>query len=735
MKLTTRPTSVQIDGSELRLCRTADGVVEIWGQDDFDLAKGIGFAHAHDRLVQMALTRLAGQGRLAECLRGDDETVAIDVFMRQMGFARTALAEVADCTPQARQMGEAYSAGVNYFLEHQRLPWELKLVGYRPEPWQTADTLLTIKLMSYIGLAQTQQDLEKFLVQAIGHGVDIARLKQLFAPHLDELDEALRKLIGQVRLYDPLIPQLTKLVPALSASNNWAVAPGRSASGFALQCNDPHLECNRLPALWYETVMHTDDDYRIGVNMPGLPGLAMGRTRNISLGFTYGFMDMVDYFIEDVKDGRFRRGDEYHSFSTREEVIQRKKQQPLSVTVHENATGVLECDPAAPHLDDGLYLTRAYTAHAAGSAASLDSLARISKATTVEEAQHIVRNVSISCNWVIADREGHIAYQQSGLAPRRHGSGLLPVRAWDRDSGWNGLVPGEELSTLIDPDEGWVVTANDNWNQPGRPANINVSMGSDRSDRIRQLLAEKDQLDAADMERIQTDLLSLQAERFMKLLDPLVPETPSGRILSDWDLRYDADSKGAVLFERFYAALLAEVFGTRMFGSELWETLNRETPLINTFFHCFDRVLLGKDDPAWFGDEGREKLLTRLLAEVVSVSANTVPTWGQQRQVVMSNILLDGAIPQRPARWLGIHRGPIVLQGSRATVVQGAIFRAHGRLSTFVPSYRFIADLGTDAARTVLAGGPSGRPFSKWYATDVGRWLALDYKTVSPDNP
>jgi len=734
MKLTTRPIELRIDGSELQLRRTTGGVVEIWGKDDVDLAKGIGFAHAHDRLAQMMLTRLAGQGRLSECLRSDDETLAIDVFMRQMGFARTADAEAETCTPRAQQTGAAYCDGVNHYLNNYGPPWELKLARYQPQPWRTADTLLTIKLMSYMGLAQTQQDLEKFIIQAIRRGVDVARLKQLFHPHLDALDEGLCELIGKVKLFDPLIPHLTKLAPVLSASNNWAVAPGRSASGHPLQCNDPHLECNRLPALWYEFVMHTDGDYRIGVNMPGVPGMAMGRTRRVSFGFTYGFMDMVDYFIEEVRDGRFRRGDEYLPFTTREEVIQRKSGPPVRTTLYENETGVLESDPHADRLEDGLYLNRAYAGHTAGAAESLDALASASSAGSVEDTQQIVRHVSVSANWVIADRDGHIGYQQSGRAPIRRHSGLFPLPAWDRECGWNGMVPPDQFSTLTDPNEGCVVTANDDWNQPGKPANINISMGSDRADRIRELLAECDQSSVADMQRIQTDLLSLQAGRYMQLLRPLLPDTPAGRILKDWDLCYNADSRGATLFEAFYAEVLREVFGTQLFGADLWDALMGETALITTYFHLFDRILLDENDEQWFGEEGRTQLFAQVAREVTSAPLEDVKTWGQERQVIMSNIMLDGALPQTLARWLGIHRGPIVLQGCRATVVQGAIYRSHGRLSTFVPSYRFVTDLGADESQTALAGGPSGRVWSKWYATDVERWLDFGYKTLSAEN-
>ena len=38
----------------------------------------------------------------------------------------------------------------------------------------------------------------------------------------------------------------------------------------------------------------------------------------------------------------------------------------------------------------------------------------------------------------------------------------------------------------------------------------------------------------------------------MKVIRPLLPKTENGRILADWDLKYDADSLGATLFEYVY---------------------------------------------------------------------------------------------------------------------------------------------------------------------------------------
>jgi len=169
MKLTRDFRTQQIAGSTIRVRRTTGGVIEIHGSNQVDLQRGLGFWHAHDRLVQMLLVRLVGQGRLCECLKYDGESLAMDTLMRHIGMARTAHDEVARLSPVAREFGQAYTDGINAYLLTNRLPMEFRLAGYRPEPWAIADTLITINLMSYVGLAQTQQDLEQFLIQAIQH--------------------------------------------------------------------------------------------------------------------------------------------------------------------------------------------------------------------------------------------------------------------------------------------------------------------------------------------------------------------------------------------------------------------------------------------------------------------------------------------------------------------------------------------------------------------------------------
>jgi penicillin G amidase len=729
MKLTRQRRKTTVESMEFEAARTADGVAELWADDDDALACALGAAHAADRLVQMVMARIIGQGRISQCLADNETTFAIDLFMRQMGFRREADREVSDLDPETRRFAEAYAAGVNHVIANQRRPLEFLLVGLQPAEWTPADTLLTVKLMSYLGLAQSQQDVEKLIIQAIYGGTPTESLTRLFSPHLDGLDANTVEAIRNLAHIEPLLaPALRFLpgVPKVAASNNWAVSGSRSLSGNPLQCNDPHLETNRLPAIWYEAVMHLPDDDRVGATMPGVPGMVMGRTRNLSLGFTYGFMDMVDFFVEDCRDGRCRRGDDYHAFETRSETIQRKKNPDAEITIRENALGVLEADPLQGELADGFYLTRAWSGHRGGTAVCLDAIRRVVLSTTVPDAQAIVREVSISCNWVLADRDGNIGYQQSGLLPDRRHSGVHPVPAWRAENHWRGLIEPDRLECVLNPADGIVVTANNEINSPAGPMAVNLPMGSYRHDRIRTLLEASNEHTPETMKAIQLDLMSLQAETFMEIWRPLLPDSLAGRLLARWDLHYDLDSRGATLFEEAYSQVLRQVCGDRLFGGDVWDALVNETAVVADYYHLFDRILLS-EDPYWWGDDGREKVLTRILGDQLThLDPYHVMPWGRRRRVMMSNIFFDGKLP----RMLGFDHGPISMPGNRATVVQGGIFTAHGRTTTFAPSWRFITDMGADTVETVLAGGPSGSRFSRWYTTDVERWLLGEYKTL-----
>jgi penicillin amidase len=722
------PDRLHLHGESLiEIERDAHGVPHVRASTEPDLYRGLGFCHGHDRALPTLLMRIVGQGRASEVLDGSDDVLRADRRFRAWNFSAGASAEVDRMDARDRARLEAYCAGVNQALE-RRVPWELRWLGYTPEPWRSADSVLISRLAGFVSLAQTQGDVERLFVELAQAGVPLERLEELFPVTLSPEDlEILRRVVLGERLL-PDIVRWGAFVPKAVASNNWVIAPARSATGHAILANDPHLETNRLPAVWYEAVLELGDRFCIAATMPGLPGLLLGRTNDLAWGATYTFMDALDSWIEDCRDGRYRRivdgRESWLPFTVRRETIRRKGKPPFDLVVYENEHGVLEGDPEVA----GLYVATRWSAGAGTGARSLAGSFEILWARDVEEGRAAVGKVETAWNWVLADRRGNIAYQMSGLMPvRRPGwNGFAPQPGWDPDNDWRGFATAEELPRALNPACGYLVTANDDLNRFGRRAPINVAMGSYRAERIASLLAESSTWTVEDVARLQLDEFSLQAARLLPLLAPHLPDGPVADLLRGWDCCYETGSRAAPIFEEIYRELVSEVLG--LGGAA--EALLAETSILADFYDSFDRILLNPRS-AWFGREGRAALFGRVVRRVAEriERRGTAVRWGDCQQITLSHLLLGGRLPV----WAGFDYGPIGLPGGRATVRQGQVYRSGGRTTSFAPSYRLVTDLGEDVAHTALAGGPSDRRFSSWYASGLEAWRAGKLKTLRPE--
>ncbi|MBI2605178.1 MAG: penicillin acylase family protein [Deltaproteobacteria bacterium] len=711
--------------------RDENGVPHIEADHEADLYKGLGYCHAMDRGMQLLLTRILGRGQACEMLSDNDEMLAIDVFFRRFNATGGIAAQESRLPDDVRALCLSYCEGVNMRLA-EKIPFEMRLLKYRPDPWTFGDCILLSRLAGFIGLAQSQGEIERFIVEMILNGVDRPRLEEMFPGKLEGLD---LELIRKTRLHDRLIPEAIlwqSPIPRMMASNNWVVAGSRTASGKPILANDPHLEVNRLPNVWYEAALKTRGRFVMGATMPGLPNVLFGRSNDLAWGVTYTFMDALDSWVEHCKDGAFRRVDssaekeQWIKFHVRRETIRRKKHPPVERVFYENQHGTLDGDFGADDRGAESFRLATRWSSADSGADSVAHMFRMAHAKTVEEGMRLIGKLELSFNWGLADRNGSIGYQMSGKMPkRREGvSGLIPLPGWDARNDWQGFVAPEELPRALNPKEGFLVTANNDLNHLGTAKPINNPMGSYRADRIAKLLSEKPRLTAEDCFAIQYDLYSPQAERYMKFLRPMLADTPPGRILRDWDGRYDASSVGATVFENFFGALFRKVFGEFGFGTQVSAHLLSSTALFADFYNSFENVLLSERS-AWFAGKSRDTLYREALDEALRMPARP---WGKSRKITLANLFFGGKLP----RFLGFDRGPITLIGGRATVSQGQVFRNGGRATTFAPSIRFVADLATEICRTNLCGGPSDRRFSKWYVSDLKNWMTGKYKTLRP---
>jgi penicillin amidase len=699
-------------------------VVRIRATSEPDLYRQLGYCHGHDRALQVLLTRIVISGRACELLQDDAETLELDRFFRRIDLGRDAGAEVAKLTPADRACAEAYCAGINAALA-ERVPWELRLVRYRPEAWTIADSIELSRAMGYVQFAQHQADMERLLVQMVRAGVPRERLEELFPGRLDGLDV---ELLRRVRLGERLVPDSVQWragLPRALASNNWVISGARTRSGRPILAYDPHLEVNRLPAFWYEAVVEHDDRFAIVGTIPGLPTAAAGRTNELAWGGTYGCMDTVDSWIEDCRDGSYRRRagveDRWQPFRVRREVIACKRRPHVTLTFYENDHGVLDGDPHDP----GLYLCTGWSGWDTG-AASLAAGFDVLRAGGVDAGMSALGKIESSWNWVLADSTGNIAYQHSGRMPvRRDGiSGLVPLPGWEPEDDWAGFAAPEELPRARNPQAGFLATANNDLNHLGQRKPINLPMGDYRAARIAELLAQRSDWTLEAIHEMHMDVHSKQAELFMAILRPLLPSSERADVLRSWDCRYDPSSHGAELFERFYRELLRDVYGSAC-GPEVVRYLFEQTAILPGFFANFDLPLLGRDS-GWFRDSGDRDATFRRAAE--HALATPSRAWSEHQQFTFKHLMLGGRLPRRT----GFDRGPFPLRGGRATIHQGQVFRQGGRETSWAPSYRLATDFAELAADTALAGGPSDRRFSRWYANEIRDWLDGRTKQLSP---
>ncbi|MBW2612693.1 MAG: penicillin acylase family protein [Deltaproteobacteria bacterium] len=706
--------------SSNNIWRDKNGVCHAVGTDKTEVFGLMGYAHGKDRGMQILLMRLLGQGRASEFLSSSDEMLETDTFFRRMNWAGSISAEIGKLSSEAKILSKAYCDGINKAFA-EKLPWECKLLGYRPDPWCLEDIILLSRMVGYLTLAQSQGEMERLFIEFVQAGIDTEKLDELFPGILGELDiDLVKKIRLQERLVSP-VSLWNLAAPLMMASNNWAVSGKKTASGKPMLANDPHLEINRLPNVWYEIVLQTEDTHAMGATMPGLPAIIVGRNPELAWSATYTFMDSTDSWIEKCKNGAYlREPDQWVPFDAREETILRKKKDPVTVVFHENCHGVLEGNP----YEEGFYITTAWAPGCSG-AATLNNMVKIFEAKTVKEGMDLLGRLETSWNFVLADREGNIGFQMSGLMPvrRKEVSGFVPLPGWEAKNDWQGFEKPEDLPRCLNPECGYFVTSNQNLNEYGKTDPINVGMGSYRSDRIGTVLSENNAITREHMYKLHYDVYSTQAEAFMSILAPLLPNTSKAAKLKNWDYEYGADSEGAYLFDIFYRELYREVFGGHGFGKTAVDHLHEHTGIFNDFYENFDRILLSENS-SWFGDRKREDIYRKAAEKALEAHPEK---WGNARKVILKNILFDGKLP----RFLGFDRGPITIIGSLATPHQGQIFESVGRQTTFAPSLRMVTDLATEALYTNMAGGPSDRRFSKWYCSDLENWITGKYKKLT----
>ncbi|EQC47684.1 penicillin acylase family protein [Bacteriovorax sp. Seq25_V] len=695
-----------------------NGVTRVLEFDTNDLGEVFywqGHYHATDRFIQMELLRIIASGRICELLNDDEDGLAIDKFMRTLGLDHYSKLEVQTLDQDTSNYLQSYCDGVNSVIS-KKIPLVLKALGISYRPWEIKDCIMTVKAMSYLGLAQGQQDLEKFFIELLQKGVPKEKVESLMNGQ-EKISSELVAILKKTKIYQNIIPSakdLLRLIPKVQASNNWVV----STEGTTLHSCDPHLECNRLPSVWYEMQLKLKDSYLFGISMPGIPGIVMGRSQDLAFSFTYGFMDTIDYFIEEIRSESYRNEEEFIELFKRKEIIKRKKHHDEKIRVLETRNGVIEYDPSSEVISDGLHLSMAWTCQKDGASKTFKALTDIFTTNHIDQLADSLAEVCISCNWLLSDTKGNIIYQQSGLAPNRKDRGLLPLLGFRKENQWQGFIPGNQLRRDKNPEEGFLVTANNNLNDENFACVINAPMADYRIDYINRELSKKTWTEDF-MKKLQASTYSIQAEHFLKRYN----KEFSSSHLKDFDCDYNINSEAATDFEVFYKKLLENFISDHLLNLKECHYTLSETCIVTDFYGLFDRLFLSEicepEYNLWFNS----KSAAQYVIDALKVKKDS-QIWGEANKIDMNFILFDGKLPAFISR--DIRNVPV--KGNRATVSQGAVYRTKGRASSFLPSWKMVTTMNENYAFTVLPGGLNDNIFSKFYKSDLQNWLDGSYR-------
>jgi penicillin amidase len=731
LPITTGTLAVPGIRQPVTIRRDRFGVPYIEAQTDADAWYGLGFCQGQDRAFQVEMLLRITRGTLAELVGGAG--LPIDRLSRRIGFHWAAHRHLEVLDPDSREGIAAYARGLTdgAHLGCPKPAHEFALLRTRPTPVEAVDVLAN---MVYVGfsLSAWTAKLARLLIlrqdgpdalRALDHGdLDWMPATQPVGvpsgPALDRLGQDLARM--------------AELLGAGAASNNWAVAASRSATGRPILANDPHLPA-MLPAPWYLVHLRTPDWVIRGGAFVGSPTISAGHNDVAAWGVTAGFGDNIDLFLEQVgEDGcSVLEGDRYVPCTVLRETIQVKGQAPVIEDVLITPRGPI----ISPVLDGevGAISMRATWMAPMASAGPLH-IPRVRSFADFRAAMGASPITSV--NMVYADTSDTVGWQLVGAVPRRGaGWGVLPLPGWDPAFHWqDGPLPFEEMPHLSNPETGFVATAN---NKPtaGRGGPY---LGSDWADgyrlaRIVEVLQGRTDWDLAGMQRLQLDEVCLPWREMREAVLAAPAATDEARValelLREWDGVVAAGSAGAAVYEAFLAEMRARLARAKAPNAFAWAVGRGFHPLLPRSHFGMRQmgllVQLVREQPdGWFERPWPDEVASVLGSAVRWLQTRVSPSparwaWGRVRPLR----LVHSLAARRPLDKV-FNRGPIPRGGDGETVAQTGRQYTDLRVNpTVIANLRMVVDVGNwEESRFVLAGGQSGNPLSPHYADQFALW-------------
>ncbi|MDH5398320.1 MAG: penicillin acylase family protein [Cyclobacteriaceae bacterium] len=714
----------------------SNNIPHIFAENDDDLYFTQGYIIAQHRLWQLEFQTHAAAGRLSEIIGNNENIIAFDRLQRRLGMVEGAKASLEEYLkhPEMKQILNRYADGINAYIDqlnYKDLPIEYKLLDYKPEKWTILKTALVLEYMVNSLIGWDNDVANTNALKLLGK----EKFNFLFPDNLPGIDPVVPTLrpwafdsIRHINAdnnypYDFIYDTIPRSNPQ-NGSNNWAVSGKKTKSGYALLANDPHLGLN-LPSLWFLMQLHSPNVSVTGYTFAGAPGIIIGYNNKISWGFTNSPRDQRDWYKIQLKDDSRKEyfyDSTWHPVAWKTEVIRIKNSSPFIDSVGYTHHGPMVYDHQFPGNGSNESLALKWIGHLPSRV--LFSFYYLNRASNYQDYEKALKYWDApSQNIVFASTNGDIALRVEGTFPLKWPQqGKFILDGTNPNHDWAGFIPHEHNAFMLNPERGFVSSANQHAVDTNYPYYTYSSTNEYyRNRRINRLLPEMSNITPKDFMKMHTDVYSIKAEEVLPLLlDSLGTLSLTGKhqeILNElkrWDYQYHPNIKAPAYFELWW----------KQFQGLLWDELKKQNlPLPKP--NEFTTTYILRNHP---GNEFIDRLETpekETLTDLVTQSFTSIPglvagwedrnkkaiNWGNYNNVRLIHL----------ARVIEPFNTQTLASGGSGDVIN-ALKGSHG------PSLRMIVEMSQPPkAWGVLPGGQSGNPGSPRYDNWVEKWVKGEY--------
>ena len=747
IKEMSRASLPKIDGQtflkglrdDVEIIRDEHGIAHIYANNINDLLFGQGFVHAQDRLFQMELNRKVARGTLSEII--GKKALDSDRIARTMGYERVAKQDWELFGKDEQQLIIDYCNGINAYIKSSdfKLPVEFKLLKHRPEPWEPMDVASFSRLLiSLLTWGWYDEIIRAKLIEAVGAEAAM----ELDNTYPKENPVTLPKGIefNMLDISGKFQAMQGPYMPQISGSNAWTVSGSRTKTGKPFLCNDPHLTLKN-PNIWYMNHLHCPELHASGVTAPSLPMVQIGHNEKIGWGITLSYTDIEDVFVEKftdetcttyMHDGKLRETN-----IIEEKIFIKDEKMPHIEKVYETVHGTLISDVTG---HSSMKLTLCSMAYKPGTATKGWFL--LNKAKNWNDFTDAVKHITApGLNIVYADTDSNIGYYNSGKVPiRDKETASVPQAGWTAEHDWKGFVPFEEMPHALNPEKGYVITANHKIEPDDFPYFLgDIYMNGYRANRLEKMLLRKEKAEPKDFNEMQMDFYCTPGKQFASHFKDIKMDNAELQryvdMLLAWDGVLHPEKIEGSLYKVGKLMVVKKLYGSAVHDKKLVdELLGRGFHTIfgpvNSFLGhntpTLLRILEDKDSFWLQSAGGKEKLLKDGFKSAIDwLKLNYGTKYQKWKWGDLHAIVFPHALSAQPPLDKVFDIGPFPIGGDTDTPFQTFIMAAEGyggELSA--PSYRQIIDFSDfDKSTVVMPLGNSGNMASPFYKNQLRDWF------------